>query len=405
MSSGPKENLPAPLAGIRVLDFTHVLAGPFCTRLLADLGADVVRVESSKHPDHPWPSSFISPDRRHASYLNTNRSKRSVAVDLKNEGGQQIAARLASAADVVIENFSAGVMDRLGLGYDRLGAANPRLIYVSMSGYGHDGPRRDWTSMNMNLQGYSGLMMVSGAEGDPPTAISNSWNDYIGGLHACFAILQAVNERRDTAQGKRIDLSQFECSAAMIGALLLSSAVDGKIPLRPGNRSDRYAPQGVYPCAGTDNWCALSVESAGQWKTLANLIGRSRWATDARFASVTDRRERHDEIDEAISAWSKQRSKEDAEQRLRAAGIEAERVRRIDDAVDSPDAAAVFAEMNERRVGSMLTTKLPFTLSFVDLPAPRSAPSLGEHSHEVLREWLHCSEVEIEELGQREVLK
>ena len=166
MSSGPKENLPAPLAGIRVLDFTHVLAGPFCTRLLADLGADVVRVESGKHPDHPWPSSFISPDRRHASYLNTNRSKRSVAIDLKNEGGQRIAARLAAAADVVIENFSAGVMDRLGLGYDRLGAANPRLIYVSMSGYGHDGPRRDWTSMNMNLQGYSGLMMVSGAEGD-----------------------------------------------------------------------------------------------------------------------------------------------------------------------------------------------------------------------------------------------
>lgn len=405
MSSGLKENLPAPLAGIRVLDFTHVLAGPFCTRLLADLGADVVRVESSKHPDHPWPSSYISPDRRHASYLNTNRSKRSVAIDLKNETGQQIAARLAAAADVVIENFSAGVMDRLGLGYERLGASNPRLIYVSMSGYGHDGPRRDWTSMNMNLQGYSGLMMVSGAEDDPPTAISNSWNDYIGGLHACFAILQAVHERRDTAQGKRIDLSQFECSAAMIGALLLSSAVDGKIPLRPGNRSDRYAPQGVYPCAGTDNWCALSVENTRQWSALINLIGRQSWAADAGFASVTDRLERHEEIDEAISAWSKQRSKENAEQRLRAAGIEAERVRRIDDAVDSRDAAAVFAEMNERRVGSMLTTKLPFTLSFVDLPAPRSAPSLGEHSHEVLREWLNCSGAEIEELGRREVLK
>ena len=405
MSSGLKENLPAPLAGIRVLDFTHVLAGPFCTRLLADLGADVVRVESSKHPDHPWPSSFITADQRHASYLNTNRSKRSVAIDLKNEAGQRIAARLAAAADVVIENFSAGVMDRLGLGHEQLSDANPRLIYVSMSGYGHDGPRRDWTSMNMNLQGYSGLMMVSGAEGDPPTAISNSWNDYIGGLHACFAILHAVHERRDTAQGKRIDLSQFECSAAMIGALLLSGAVDGKIPRRPGNRSDRHAPQGVYPCAGTDNWCALSVESAGQWQALANIIGRPSWAADARFASVTDRLERHDEIDEAISAWSKQRSKEDAEQRLRAAGIEAERVRRIDDAVDSPDRAAVFAEMTERRVGSMLTTKLPFTLSFVDLPAPRSAPSLGEHSHEVLREWLNCSGAEIEELGQREVLR
>ena len=190
----------APLTGIRVLDFTHVLAGPFCTRLLADLGADVVRVESSKHPDHPWPSTFISDDGRHASYLNTNRSKRSIAIDLKNEAGRNVAARLTATADVVIENFSAGVMSRLKLDYQTLQALNPGLIYVSMSGYGHDGPRRDWTSMNMNLQGYSGLMMVTGAEGDPPTAISNSWNDYIGGLHACFAILQALDTTRNQRQ-------------------------------------------------------------------------------------------------------------------------------------------------------------------------------------------------------------
>src|SRR5437773_3487272 len=119
----------APLKTIRVLDFTHVLAGPFCTRLLADLGADVVRVESSKHPDHPWQSTFISADGRHASYLNTNRSKRSIAIDLKNETGQEIASRLAAVSDIVIENFSAGVMDRLKLGYERLSAINPRLIY------------------------------------------------------------------------------------------------------------------------------------------------------------------------------------------------------------------------------------------------------------------------------------
>ena len=401
----PQKYLPAPLAGIRVLDFTHVLAGPFCTRLLADLGADVVRIESGKHPDHPWPSTFISQDKRHASYLNTNRSKRSIAVDLKNEAGQRIAARLAAAADVVIENFSAGVMERLGLGYECLSAAHPKQIYISMSGYGHDGRRRDWTSMNMNLQGYRGLMMDSAAEGDPPTAISNSWNDYIGGLHACFAILQVLDERRDTGNGRRIDLSQFECSAAMIGPLLLSSALDGKIPRRTGNRSDQYAPQGVYPCAGTDNWCALSVENAVQWTALANLIGRPSWTADPRFASAADRMERHDEIDEAISAWTKQLPKEDVEQRVRAAGIGAARVRRIDDAVDSADASVVFANMIEPRVGSMLTTRLPFTLSFVDLPAPRSAPGLGEHSREVLRDWLDCSAGEIEELERHQALR
>lgn len=405
MPTDAQATFPAPLAGIRVLDFTHVLAGPFCTRLLADLGADVVRVESSKHPDHPWQSTFVSEDGRHASYLNTNRSKRSIAIDLKTDAGQNIALRLATVSDVVIENFSAGVMDRLNLGYARLSAVNPRLIYVSMSGYGHNGPRRDWTSMNMNLQGYSGLMMVSGAEGDPPTAISNSWNDYIGGLHACFAILQAIDERRDSAKGRLIDLSQFECSVAMIGSLLLSSAVDGKVPTRRGNRSDRYAPQGVYPCDGNDNWCALYVQSNDEWKALALLIGQERWRADPRFENQSDRLKYHDEIDEAISAWTRQYSSKEVEERLRAARISAERMRRINEVVDDTDSATVFVNMTERRVGSMLTMKLPFTLSAVNLPAPRSAPSLGEHSAEVLRAWLNCSDAEITELKQNEVLQ
>jgi len=293
-----------PLAGIRVLDFTHVLAGPFCTRLLADLGADVVRVESSKHPDHPWPSAFVSDDGRHASYLNTNRSKRSIAIDLKQAAGKKLASELAGVADVLVENFSAGVMERLALGYDTLKLCNASLIYVSMSGYGHSGPRRDWTSMNMNLQGYSGLMMVTGAEGDPPTAISNSWNDYIGGLHACFAILQALDRRSASGAGSLIDLSQFECSAAMIGSSILSSAVNGVLPPRRGNRSEEFAPQGVYRCAGTDEWCALSVQTEDQWKALAEVIGL---AGSNEFGTVAGRRARHDEIGQAISAWTARR--------------------------------------------------------------------------------------------------
>ena len=394
----------APLAGIRVLDFTHVLAGPFCTRLLADLGADVVRVESSKHPDHPWPSTFISDDGRHASYLNTNRSKRSIAIDLKNEGGQKVASRLASTADVVIENFSAGVMRRHKLDYETLQALNPTLIYVSMSGYGHDGPRRDWTSMNMNLQGYSGLMMVTGAEGDPPTAISNSWNDYIGGLHACFAILQAVDTRAISGKGTRIDLSQFECSAAMIGALLLASSVNGTAPLRRGNRSALSAPQGVYRCAGADEWCVLSVETDEQWQALAKVIGQEDWASDRRFAGVAGRIRQHDEIDRRIEAWTRLLPNNEAERRLKAAGVPTERMRRINDLLQAENGATVFARMEERRVGSMLTTRLPFSLSSDSLPPPSSAPSLGEHTTEVLREWLSLSNGEIATLKEQQAL-
>jgi benzylsuccinate CoA-transferase BbsF subunit len=259
--------------------------------------------------------------------------------------------------------------------------------------------------MNMNLQGYSGLMTVSGAEGDPPTAISNSWNDYIGGLHACFAILQAIDERRDSAKGRRIDLSQFECSAAMIGSLLLSSAVDGKVPVRRGNRSDHAAPQGVYPCAGKDNWCALSVETNNQWQALAKLIGQERWATDARLENLAGRHENQNEIDQAISTWSRQYSSQEVEARLHAAGISADRVRRINEVVDGAAGSTIFSQMTERRVGSMRTTKLPFTLSSVDLPTPASAPSLGEHSGEVLRAWINCSDADIENLKREQVLQ
>jgi benzylsuccinate CoA-transferase BbsF subunit len=394
----------APLAGIRVLDFTHVLAGPFCTRLLADLGADGVRVESSKHPDYPWPSTYISGDGRHASYLNTNRNKRSITIDLKNEAGRTVASKLAAVADVVIENFSAGVMDKLKLGYENLRSLNPGLVYVSMSGYGHDGPRRDWTSMNMNLQGYSGLMMVTGAEGDRPTAISNSWNDYIGGLHACFAILQAVDNRAATGKGVCIDLSQFECSAAMIGPLLLSSAVNGAAPLRRGNRSAVVAPQGVYRCAGTDDWCSISVETDEQWKALTKAMGQEDWGSDSRFATVVGRMRRQDEIDRQIEAWSCRFANTEVERRLKSVGVPAERMRRINDLIDCENGATVFSRMEEPRVGSMLTTRLPFSLSSCSLPRPQTAPGLGEHTAEVLRDWLRLTEQEIDTIKDKGAL-
>jgi len=402
MSSNPTP--PAPLTGIRVLDFTHVLAGPFCTRLLADLGADVVRVESSKHPDHPWPSAYISKDGRHASYLNTNRSKRSIAIDLKNDAGRTIASRLAAVADVVIENFSAGVMERLKLDYTTLQRPNPGLIYVSMSGYGHDGPRREWTSMNMNLQGYSGLMMVTGSETDPPTAISNSWNDYIGGLHACFGILQAVDKRTTNGKGARIDLSQFECSASMIGPLLLSAAVNKTVPLRRGNRSAVCAPQGVYRCAGADDWCAISIETEEQWKALTKVLKQEHWGSENRFADISGRMRHHDEIDRRIEAWTKQFPNTEVERRLKAVGVPSARMRRINDVIESEGAATVFAKMEEPRVGTMLTTRLPFSFDSNSLPPPRNAPSLGENTAEVLREWLNLSNDEIAAIKEQETL-
>ena len=388
-----------PLSGVRVLDFGHVLAAPFCTRLLADLGADVVRVESSRHPDFPWPSSYRHTDGRHASYLNTNRNKRSVAIDLKHPAGCDIARRLASAADVVVENFSAGVMDRLGLGYEALSRDNPGLIFASMSGYGHGGPRRDWTSMNMNLQGAAGLMQVTGADGDPPTAISNSWNDYIGGLHTCYAIIGALTERESTGEGIHLDMGQFECSVSMIAPLLLYGAVKQRNPARIGNRSERFASQGVYRCAGEDEWCAVSVHDDGQWRALAEVVAEdaraSHLAAESRFADAAGRMRHHDEIDARIEAWTSGLPSADVEARLKRAGVPAARMRRVQDLVDDGAPSRAYKRMAEPRVGLMMTTALPMEFSESALPSRAPAPGLGQHTREVLREWLELPEHEL----------
>jgi crotonobetainyl-CoA:carnitine CoA-transferase CaiB-like acyl-CoA transferase len=394
----------AVLAGVRVLDFTHVLAGPFCTRLLADFGAEVLRVESSKHPDAPWKISFDDGRiDRPAAYLITNRNKRSIAIDLKHPAGVALATRLGRVADVIVENFSAGVMERLGLGDAGLRAENPGLIYVSMSGYGHAGPRHKWTSMNANLQGYSGLMLTNGAEGDPPLPIANSWNDYIAALHACFAILEALSERATTGQGRRIDLSQFECSVASLGALLVSSAVNRRAPARLGNRSASAAPQGVYRCVGPDEWCALSVQTDAQWAALAAAIGQPALGADPRLGTLLGRQHHHDEIDGYIAAWTGELESMDAARRLQAAGVPAERVRRIKTLIDEGDGATVFQRMAEPRVGSVLATMLPFRTD-APLAEPAPAPRLGEHGTEALRGWLGLDEAEIRGLEEEGVL-
>ncbi|HLY64055.1 MAG TPA: CoA transferase, partial [Chloroflexota bacterium] len=281
---------PPPLAGVRVLDFSHVFAGPFCTRNLADLGADVVHVETQSRPDKLG-ATQEQEDHRSAY---AHRNKRSITINLKHEAGRALTLRLAAVADVAVENFSSRVMRNLGLDYETLQPLNPRLIYVSMSGYGHSGPRSSWTSMNMNLQAYSGLMMTTGAEGDPPTAISNSWNDYVGGLHAAVAVIEALAEREETRRGKNIDLSQFECSVGTLGPLVLSSAVNGSAPRRMGNRSSHAAPQGCYPCDGVDQWCTISVQTDQQWRALAEVIGQPSLAREARFGTLIGRMRGHD---------------------------------------------------------------------------------------------------------------
>jgi benzylsuccinate CoA-transferase BbsF subunit len=370
-----------------------------CTRLLTDLGADVVRVESTKHPDTPWRSTSNEDLGRTYAYVMVHRGKRSITLDLKTETGNALARRLGLVADVIVENFSAGVMPRLKLDYESLVGENPRLIFVSMSGYGHDGPRRDWTSMNSNLQAYSGLMMATETDDQPPVAISNSWMDYIGGLHGAFAVLDRLAERVKSGRGAYVDLAQFECGVASLGSLLLTGIVDGALPARPGNRTSGAAPQGCYPCEGEDQWCAISIENDDQWRALGMALDNPPWCADPRFASLVGRQRHHDEIDRALSDWTRLQPSHEVEHRLTVAGIRAATMRRMDDVLENPDRQTAFRFV-DGGTAPILHTALPFGFAPRAEPEFGATPRLGEHTDDALHDWLGLDAAEIGRLQE-----
>jgi benzylsuccinate CoA-transferase BbsF subunit len=387
---------PGPLTGIRVLDFSHVLAGPMCTRLLVDLGAEVLRVESTKRADTPWRSEQDAKLGRTLAYVMAHRGKQSITVDLKSERGLDVARRLASVADVVVENFSAGVMSRLGLGFEDLVPLNPRIIFLSMSGYGHEGPRKAWTSMNTNLQAYSGMMMASEEEGNPPVAVSNSWMDYVGGLHGCYSVLHALAQRKLDGRGRNIDLAQFEAGVASIGSLLVAGILDGRPPQRIGNRSYRNAPQGCYRCAGDDQWCAVSVEDDEQWIALTNVIGFPNLAEHSQLRDLAGRIRNRDLIDSHLEAWTSKRAATEVEKELTAVGVHAQHMRRMDELLPKQN-GGVFCLRPDRKKPTLLTG-LPFRFLPTKKQVFGEAPRLGEHTEAALSSWLKLDETEIAEL-------
>lgn len=397
----------SPLEGIKILDFSHILAGPYCTRLLADFGAEVIKVESRTRPDMTGalrPGEKVDGRQdRPPLFLNTNRSKRSITLDLKTEQGRETAARLAAQADVIVENFSARAMARLGLDYASLSAVNPRLIYLSLSGYGHTGPRKEWISMNMNLQAHSGLMLATGEEGGPPVAISNSWNDYMGGIHGTFAVIEALSERRKTGLGANLDMSQFECSVSTMGGLVTACSVNQKPVPRQGNRCSHHAPQGLYPCAGEDEWCAIVVENDAQWQAMKALIGDPALDNKA-FDEIQGRAEASAELDRVIEAWTVKHDSHALQARLQAAGIAAQRMNRIADVMQLDEAARVFPVLEDPNDIPRRVSGLPVRWEGLKSQL-RPAPRVGQDTEDVLRDWLGLGPAEIEDLDRQGCLR
>src|SRR5581483_6212639 len=237
---------------------------------------------------------------------------------------------------------------------------------------------------------------------DEPISISNSWNDYMGGLHATVGILQALARRAKTGVGMNLDLAQFECSVATVGPLLLASAVNGEAPTRLGNRSTSVAPQGCYRCAGRDEWCVISVQTDEQWRALLDVMEANGRFREPDFATVLGRLARHDEIDRAIESWTSELAKEEVERRLRAAGVPAERMRRANEVLETGEGERVFAAVEDPPGHPIRATALPLAFGASSITPIAPAPRVGEHTDAVLRDWLGLADGEIERLAADE---
>ena len=387
-----------PLEGIRILDFTHVLAGPFATRILADMGADVVKIMSSTRAglaggvDHPY----------HALW---NRNKRVFQLDLSRQEARDIARELALQADVVIDNFSVGVLDRWGLGYDAVSPDNPGVIYIGMSGMGVSGPWSKYVTYAPTVHALAGLTYLTGVPGRNDIGIGFSYNDHMAGLHGSVAVLAALEGRRLTGQGRQIDMSQFEVGVNFGGPALLDWFANGVAAEPVGNEPpwESWTPHAIYPCAGEDLWCAIAVVSDDQWHSLCRLMEADDWLNDDALTTAHGRAARRTEIDARISEWTAGQDRYELMHRCQQAGVPAGVVQTGDDLV-SRDPQLAHANMHfayhdpHPDLGLLKADRLP--LRFEQTPATvyNRSEVFGESNASVAADWLGMSADEVSRL-------
>ncbi|MCO6005228.1 CoA transferase [Actinoallomurus purpureus] len=395
--AGPRRGV---LEGIRVLDLTWVLAGPYATKTLADHGAEVIKIESRHRPDptrfspgfHLSRSAETDPDTS-GYFNNVNRNKKSVTVNLRTEEGRALALRLAAQCDVVVENFAAGVLDRLGLGYDRLREVREDIVVVSMSGMGHTGPWRDYVSYADAVSALSGWTALTGEPGEQPVGVVYGLADIIAGHHAALATLAALAVRDRTGAGQHVDLAQLETAAAHLGDAILRADLGETVePL--GDRHPRMAPHGVFPCLGDGTWVALAVRSDEEFARLAEVAGL---AGDARWATLAGRKADETAIEERVAAWTRSRPAESVAEVLQREGIPAYPVRDGRTLVEHDGALRAwdfYTPLTHPSAGTFLHEGLPARLTRTPGGVHTPAPRLGEHTAELLTGLLGLGEAE-----------
>jgi len=393
-----------PLEGIRVADFTWVWAGPVSTLQLAHLGAEVIKVESADRLDTVRSIPPMWRDERginRSGYFNQyNQSKRGITLNLKTAAGMDLAYELIRRSDVVTDNFSAGVIDRMGLGYEKLRTIKPDIVQISFAGHGQTGPIAKYVAYGPTQVPMIGLASLTGYPGGGPREVGISYGDPNGGINASLALLAALQHRRRTGEGQYIDMSQWEASLPLIVEGLLTYQMSGRQPEPMGNRDEFQAPQGVFRCAGEDRWLAISCWSDAEWRALATVIGRTDLGDDPTLATAAGRKAREAELEAVIGAWTAERTPEAAAAALRAAGVPAQPALTTKDVTEDPRLAArdFWVESTHPECAGARHAGIPWRLSGTPLSVRRPAPTLGQHTDEVLHEVLGKSGDEIARL-------
>ena len=377
----------SPLEGLRVLDFTWYLSGPYATMILSDLGADVVKVEAPGRGD---PSRKAGPFIADVSayFLSINRGKRSLVLDLKSVEGRETAARLAEHADILVENFVPGTMGRWGLDYDTLSAHNERLIYASCSGFGENGPRASQPAFDIIIQALAGTMSITGPRDGPPVRVGYSIGDLGAGLFLTIAILAAVAARHETGQGQRVEVSMLDAQIALLENAFSRYFATGTIPDAQGTRHPLIAPFQVFPTG--DGHMVVAAGTEGQWCLLCDAIGQEELSSEIRFAENASRRQHVEALEEILGTVFRERPTAHWIQRLVAAGVPCAPIQNIAQASADPQIIAreMIVEVPDDTAGRQRVVNTPMRFSRTSPTVSRSAPSLGAHSQEILEEWL-----------------